>query len=124
MYFVVVPWLTRNWPTTSARVVEIVPEDPDGLIARYRRHKHGKDYGIEYVVRGQRYRKNPNIEAYIKSDGFGANSVSIIHESFEVRFHPDDPSRYRIAHAYKPWAVWVFTGACLLFGGLAIWHSL
>ncbi len=124
MYFVVVPWITRNWPRAKATVVEVVPKNPDGLFARYRKFKEGKDYGIEYEVRGQRYRKNPNIEAIFKTDGFGANSVSMIHEEFEVRYYPHDPNRYSIAHAYKPWAKWTVTTFCLIFGSVAISLSI
>ncbi len=126
-YFIVVPWLTRNWPTAEARVVEVVRENPDGLdglFARYRKYQRGKDYGIEYKVRGQHYRKNPNIEAIFKSDGFAAKAISIIHEKFDVRYHPHNPNRYSIAHAYKPWAVWTITLFCLFAGAVTIWSSI
>ena len=123
-YFVLVPWLTRRWPTAKARVVEIVPANPDGLFARFRKHRRGKDYGIEYTVRGQLYRKNPSIESISRIDGLPAKSVSMIHEDFLVRYHPNNPHRYSIAHAYKRWAVWTITLACLLLGAAMLWHSI
>ena len=122
-YFVLVPWLTRNWPTAKAEVVEVASTNPDGLYARYRKFKHGKDCGIEYEVRGQRYRKNPNIEAVFKADSFSAHAVSTIHEEFEVRYHPDNPNRYSIAHAYKPCAKWTVTVICVTIGAATIWTS-
>ena len=123
-YFLWGPWRTRNWPTAKAKVVEIEPKNPDGVFERIRKHNEGTDYGIEYEVHGQLYRKNPSIEMSFKTSGFGAHAVPMIQESFEVRYHPDNPNNYSLVHAYKRWAVWVVTLFCWVAGAAILFASL
>ena len=79
------------------------------------------DYGIEYVVDGQVFSKNPNIEGYSQVDGFREHYFPLVPREFDVRYHPDDPGRYSIAHAYKTWVVLVISIICVVIGLSILW---
>lgn len=116
-------WSTRRWPTTKARVIELEQAKPPGILSWLSKSYSGPDLGIEYEVDGTRFVKNPNIEGQTTA-GFHRSYFSVVPTEFDVRYHPDDPDRYSLVHAYKPSVFWGTGLACSVIGAGLIWKSL
>ncbi|RBP49358.1 hypothetical protein [Arenicella xantha] len=123
LYFFIVPMFTKKWPTTRAQVVELTSNKKKGVSGWLLDPFVDTDYGIEYIVDSRKYAKNPHIEAYTQVSGFRKNYFPVVPWEFELRYHPNNPERFSLVHAYKKSVVWVTTLIAAVIGLGIIWNS-
>ena len=114
---------TKNWKTTSAKVIEI---DPQSLFERFGNSYHlntDSDYAIEYEVEGKKYIQTPDIESYVSIGGIKVYRKPIIDKEFMVRYEPGNPDNYSVTHAYSKNLISFITVVAITIGTLILTGS-
>ena len=123
LYFRWQQWRTKDWLTAKARVIEV---ESQSLFERSGNTWHlnlDADYAIEYEVGGKKYIQTPDIESNVRAGGIKIWKSPTIPKEFDVRYHPHDPNKYSIEHAYSPWVIRLVTTISVLLGLVLLYHA-